>query len=236
MRESGLAQKFAWAFTAVLLASAGRAAESFEVQRSYSAPVDRVYAAELKAAGAELKRSVERSCTVQFQSNEASGTFYRVMNWTANCRDAGNGSTTVTLAVQMQSTIVWGNEEAKQKEAALFWSHLDNALLGGSAAVAASPASPAASAPVPPAPSSPPVAGNAAGNSTGLAHISCDPAGAEIEVDGEYQGNTPSDVKLKPGSHSLKLSKKGYVSWQHTIKIDSGETRTFAAELQKTGQ
>ena len=136
------------------------AAESFEPQRSYGASVDRVYAAELQAAGPMLKRSVERSCTVQFQSNEAVTTYYRVMNWKASCRNSPGGGTTVTLEVQVQSTIVWGNEEAKQKVAAQFWSDMDKALAQGATPSAASPsptnASPRPSSTPPAAASSPP--------------------------------------------------------------------------------
>lgn len=167
------------------------AAQSFEAQRSFGAPVDRVYAAEQQAAGDMLKRTVERACLVQFQSNEAVTTFYRVMNWTATCRDAGNGSTTVTLAVQVQSTIVWGNEEAKQKVASQYWSDMDKALATGSAPARASP--PPGGAPPPPATSP-----SAATNATGLAHITSEPAGAEIEVDGEYAGNTPATSSSSP--------------------------------------
>ncbi|MGA3213638.1 MAG: PEGA domain-containing protein, partial [Terriglobales bacterium] len=203
------------------------AAESFDTQRTYSAPVDRVYAAELQAAGAMLKRSVERSCTVQFQTNEAVTTYYRVMNWKATCRNAPSGGTTVTLEVQVQSTIVWGNEEAKQKVAAQFWSDMDKVLAQASAPSAAPP-TPAISSPHPAAEPSPaPPATGTASSATGLAHITSEPSGAEIEVDGEYAGNTPSDLKLKAGAHNLKISKKGFAPWQHAIKIDSGESRTF---------
>lgn len=210
------------------------AAESFDTQRTYSAPVDRVYAAELQAAGSMFKRSVERSCTVQFQSNEAVTTYYRVMNWKATCRNAAGGGTTVTLEVQVQSTIVWGNEEAKQKVASQFWSDMDKALAQGTAPASPTPATPSPGPTAAPSPTAP-APGNS-GTPTGLAHIASEPSGAEIEVDGEYAGNTPSDVKLKPGSHTLKLSKKGFAPWQRTIKIDSGESRTFSAELQKSGQ
>ena len=224
MGKSGCVQALAFTLAIVFVTITGHA-DSFEAQRSYTnVPAAKMYAAELQAAGSALKRSVERSCTVQFQINESAATFYRVMNWTAVCHDAGNGSTNVTLAVQMQSTIDWGNDEAKQKAAAEFWSHLDAAL--GGAATTSSPvpsASPALPAPAP--------ANNSA--ATGVAHIASEPAGADIEVDGEYAGNTPSDLKLKAGSHSLKVSKKGFSPWQRTIKIEAGESRSFNAELQK---
>jgi hypothetical protein len=58
-----------------------------------------------------------------------------------------------------------------------------------------------------------------------------DPTGAEITIDGNYAGNTPSTIKLKPGTHSIKLTKNGFQPWVRSIEIAAGESRTIAAEL-----
>lgn len=60
-----------------------------------------------------------------------------------------------------------------------------------------------------------------------------EPAGAEIDIDGNYAGNTPSLIKVKPGTHSIKLTKSGYMPWVRTLEIAAGESRTISAELEQ---
>ena len=67
-------------------------------------------------------------------------------------------------------------------------------------------------------------------------HITSDPAGAEIELDGQYFGNTPSDVKLKPGPHALKVTKKGFRPWHRYFTAESGDSRNMVAELENASQ
>jgi hypothetical protein len=57
------------------------------------------------------------------------------------------------------------------------------------------------------------------------------PTGAEITIDGNYQGSTPSTIKLRPGTHSIKVTKNGFLPWVRSIEIGSGESRSIAAEL-----
>ena len=57
----------------------------------------------------------------------------------------------------------------------------------------------------------------------GVAEISSDPEGAEIEIDGAFVGTTPRSRNLKPGEHKLTLTKKGYRSWERKISIEAGE-------------
>jgi hypothetical protein len=64
------------------------------------------------------------------------------------------------------------------------------------------------------------------------AQISTDPSGAEITIDGNYAGNTPSLINLKPGTHSIKITKNGYIPWVRSIEIVTGEQRTIAAALE----
>ena len=56
----------------------------------------------------------------------------------------------------------------------------------------------------------------------GSLEISSTPAGAEIEIDGNFSGNTPSTMTVEPGQHSVKITKKGFQPWQKTISITSG--------------
>lgn len=46
--------------------------------------------------------------------------------------------------------------------------------------------------------------------------ISSTPAGAEIEIDGSYVGDTPTSIQVPAGKHVLKLKKSGYDSWSET--------------------
>ncbi len=62
--------------------------------------------------------------------------------------------------------------------------------------------------------------------------ITSSPAGAEIEVDGKFMGNTPSSIHLDPGEHTVTVTKDGYAGWQKTIKVTGGNV-SLVAELQK---
>lgn len=84
-------------------------------------------------------------------------------------------------------------------------------------AAATAPASPAA------APSGP--------EATASVQFSSDPSGAEIAIDGNYAGSTTSVIKLKPGTHSIRITKKGYTPWERSIDTAVGESRTIAADL-----
>jgi PEGA domain len=66
----------------------------------------------------------------------------------------------------------------------------------------------------------------------GVLQISSKPVGAEIEIDGEYAGNTPSQLKLPPGFHTLKIIKKGFDPWERRIRVEGGDTRSIAADLE----
>jgi hypothetical protein len=66
--------------------------------------------------------------------------------------------------------------------------------------------------------------------------LSSEPAGAEITVDGNYVGSTPSLIKLRLGTHSVKMTKNGYAPWVRSIEVQVGETRNLAAELEKAAQ
>lgn len=62
--------------------------------------------------------------------------------------------------------------------------------------------------------------------------ITSQPAGADIEIDGAFVGNTPSSVHLSPGDHTVAVKKNGYKDWERKIRATGGAV-TLAAELQK---
>ena len=63
--------------------------------------------------------------------------------------------------------------------------------------------------------------------------VSSTPAGAEIDVDGNFVGSTPSSVPVTLGNHSISVSKNGYGTWQRTIRV-SGGTVNVAADLSRS--
>jgi hypothetical protein len=64
-----------------------------------------------------------------------------------------------------------------------------------------------------------------------LAVIS-NPDGADIEVDGSFVGNTPSNMELAAGDHEVVIKKAGYKSWQRKLKLTGGDIQ-LRAELEK---
>src|SRR5262249_22782623 len=60
------------------------------------------------------------------------------------------------------------------------------------------------------------------------------PDSAEIEVDGEFMGNTPSVLELDPGEHSIAVRKTGYKPWEKKLKLTAGEIK-LNAELEAEG-
>jgi len=61
--------------------------------------------------------------------------------------------------------------------------------------------------------------------------ISSTPAGADIELDGSFVGNTPSSVGVSPGDHTIRLTKSGYASWERKVKTSTGAVR-ISPELE----
>jgi len=52
--------------------------------------------------------------------------------------------------------------------------------------------------------------------------VACLPAGADIEVDGSFVGNTPSTINLPAGDHTVTVSKNGYRTWERKMKSNGG--------------
>ena len=56
-------------------------------------------------------------------------------------------------------------------------------------------------------------------------------AGADIEVDGAFMGNTPSTLAVTPGKHTIAVKKKGYADWNRAMTV-SGSGARLNAELE----
>jgi hypothetical protein len=63
--------------------------------------------------------------------------------------------------------------------------------------------------------------------------IESSPPGADIEVDGSFVGNTPSDVQVAEGDHTVVVKKSGFKNWERKLKASAGSSVHIGAELEK---
>jgi membrane protease subunit (stomatin/prohibitin family) len=63
--------------------------------------------------------------------------------------------------------------------------------------------------------------------------ITSEPAGAEIEVDGNYEGSTPSDLMLAPGEYIIRVARPGFKPWERRVILKTGAAKTFNAILEQ---
>jgi len=68
-------------------------------------------------------------------------------------------------------------------------------------------------------------------NSDALIDVTSSPIAADVELDGNFIGNTPSTIGVSPGDHTISLKKKGYKTWERKIKVSSGKVNV-SAELE----
>ena len=64
--------------------------------------------------------------------------------------------------------------------------------------------------------------------------IVSNPMSADIEVDGSFVGNTPSDVQVSEGEHTISVKKAGFKDWERKLKVSGGSSVHLSAELEKT--
>ena len=71
----------------------------------------------------------------------------------------------------------------------------------------------------------------------GTLQFSTAPQGAQIYLDNQYRGTTPSTLgNVDPGSHQLEYRYQGYVTWHGTITVGSGSSTLYAALTPLPGQ
>jgi hypothetical protein len=63
--------------------------------------------------------------------------------------------------------------------------------------------------------------------------LESDPAGADIELDGSFVGNTPSDVQVPEGDHTITVKKIGFKDWERKMKVSAGSSVNLSAPLEK---
>lgn len=60
------------------------------------------------------------------------------------------------------------------------------------------------------------------------------PTGADIEVDGNFAGNSPSDIQVAEGSHTITIKKTGFKAWERKVTVNSGSNVHLNADLETT--
>ncbi|WP_232298751.1 PEGA domain-containing protein [Granulicella tundricola] len=76
------------------------------------------------------------------------------------------------------------------------------------------------------------VAGTAVAQMASLA-VDASVAGADIEVDGAFVGNTPSTVSVAAGKHEITVKKSGYQDWTRNMTVSGGAVRVSAEMVAK---
>ena len=66
-----------------------------------------------------------------------------------------------------------------------------------------------------------------------MASLSVDSSvpGADISVDGNFVGSTPSTVSVAAGQHTITVTKKGYADWSRSMNV-SGSAVHLSADLE----
>ena len=77
------------------------------------------------------------------------------------------------------------------------------------------------------------IASENVGSLSAKLHLESDPSGADIEVDGSFVGNTPSDVQVTEGEHTVAVKKTGFKDWERKLKVSGGSSVRLNAELEK---
>lgn len=75
--------------------------------------------------------------------------------------------------------------------------------------------------------------GEKAGPAAAKLHIESVPPAADIELDGSFAGNTPSDVQVTEGEHTITVKKAGFKDWERKLKVNAGSSLNLSAELEK---
>lgn len=70
-------------------------------------------------------------------------------------------------------------------------------------------------------------------NSACVLEVRSDPAGADVELDGKFVGNTPTTLRLKPGEYTVTVRKPGFAPWSRKLSAIPDNELKIVAELTK---
>jgi hypothetical protein len=58
--------------------------------------------------------------------------------------------------------------------------------------------------------------------------VNSTPKGADIEIDENFVGNSPSTVQVTTGQHTITVKKKGFTDWSRKINVTGGSIHVDA--------
>lgn len=62
--------------------------------------------------------------------------------------------------------------------------------------------------------------------------VDSQPEGADVEIDGLFEGNCPLETKLAPGVHEVKISLPGYELWEKKVRVSQDLDKPIIARLR----
>jgi hypothetical protein len=132
-----------------------------------------------------------------------------------------------------QISRVVGADKGKEYEVYVDGSFTVNVSEAIAAAPTASPTAPLLSQTSAPAAASPapPTAGPEAVMATSSVAFESTPDGAEIVIDGNLVGNTPSTLRLSAGRHAIEIRMAGYRTWSRSMIVDPESHPSVRATL-----
>lgn len=68
---------------------------------------------------------------------------------------------------------------------------------------------------------------------TGTVNVTSNPDGADVYADGQFVGNCPAVLKLKPGKHTVTVKLSGHRDWSREISVESGSEVRLTATLEQ---
>ncbi len=79
--------------------------------------------------------------------------------------------------------------------------------------------------------------GISSNGTTGSLSVTTTPAGAEISVDGQVKGISPTVISgISPGTHALNITKEGYRDFSTTVIIEAGKQNEYSTGLTTTAK
>ncbi len=63
-------------------------------------------------------------------------------------------------------------------------------------------------------------------------HVDSVPAKATVSVDGAVVANTPTDLTVPEGKHTLGVTQAGFLSWRREISVTRGASLSLKADLE----
>ncbi len=68
---------------------------------------------------------------------------------------------------------------------------------------------------------------------SGVVHVTSVPDGAQVFVDGRFQGQTPAELELPDGEHSIRVRRQGYQEAIRTVRSAAGHQAEVEVRLEE---